>query len=271
MSQRQTSDADLIEELHARGLLGGLLDPWRVDDLIENRVIPELQAIRGELEQQPSGDVTLPPDATTAELLHAIAANTQAIVGVEFNRDNLPIGMVGTAMESFTEGGEGDASFAVEGTEFITEVTTTGAVDATDPVQVVEAGNIVKPVSSGVATVVGAKILGLASMVTPVWDSTTLAGSDHAAQIELGSARIRADIYFYLAASGTIEVEVSISGESGTWRPHSTIDTTDADQPDEDLKTLPTGYPYLRAYGTDATLNDADIGLIELVAKGAGG
>ena len=131
----------------------GILDPWRIDDILENQVVPELQAIRTLLEigQRPlpvdgevPGDEV--PGRTIVGLLEDIRRNTSAVVAPEFNIDDLPVGTVGETTEALTEGKQGEALFDIEGSTFIAEVTATAELSAFDPIQVFRPDNVVRPI-----------------------------------------------------------------------------------------------------------------------------
>lgn len=121
----QLSDRAIAQEAVQRGLL----DPWRVDNILENDVVPELQRIRELL----AGRGTPAPGGDRA-----------GIIGPEL-LDDLPLGLAGTTIEPITEGKEGDATFELAGTRFVAPVKITRDVAQFEPIEIIADGNVARP------------------------------------------------------------------------------------------------------------------------------
>jgi hypothetical protein len=128
----------------------GIFDPSRLDDILENQVVPALRAIRSllEMDRLPSdGEV---PAGGIMEVLQDIRRNTSAVVAPEFNKDNLPLDTVGETTEVLTEGDSGEALFDIEGSTFVAEVTATAQIGAFDPIRITRQNNVVEPIPEDV-------------------------------------------------------------------------------------------------------------------------
>jgi hypothetical protein len=156
------SDEAVLREAVQRGLL----DPWRVDDLLENEVAPSLQRIEQLLEGQqldgaPSGEVV--------GLLEEIARNTGDVVRPEV-RENLPVEAEGTALEEIAEGQTGDASFSLEGTVFTAEVLARRRVRSVQSVRIIGPDNAVVPFSAEEDILKRSEAAGVVAMATSPGD-----------------------------------------------------------------------------------------------------
>lgn len=152
MAQRNPSTdpprevAEALEVLAANpeaARASGIFDPWRLDDILENQVVPEIQAIRALLDagQPPvDGPGDIPGEGTGAisELLEEIRENTRMVVEPE-------VGLVGTTLEAISEGDEGLAVFERNGTRFASEITATAEVDQFETVELIAEPDVARP------------------------------------------------------------------------------------------------------------------------------
>lgn len=94
-------------------------------------------------------------------------------------------------------------------------------------------------------------------------DSTEKAGSDNAAQLELGHEHRYVDFYFNVGKAGTLVVEVSRDGNN--WRLFDKFESASGGE--EDTAQYSTEYRFTRVYADGADFADADVILLELSSK----
>lgn len=97
-----------------------------------------------------------------------------------------------------------------------------------------------------------------------ITDSTTVAGDDDAAEIQLGIVRQKFEVFFdFETSTGNLQIDVSQNGS--TWRPFATVNIDPTNQ--VDIAKSDTVYRYVRAYPTTG-FDDTDINIVEVVSSG---
>lgn len=101
-----------------------------------------------------------------------------------------------------------------------------------------------------------------------VSDTTEVAGSDNAAELQIGLAMARDfDVYYDVSANGDIVIEVTEEADpaAGDWKEHDTIDTADDGQ--ENIVQASTMFERVRAYADGVDFADADVDEITIASR----
>lgn len=99
---------------------------------------------------------------------------------------------------------------------------------------------------------------------SPISSSSTGAGTGNAVSLDLGDFRRNVELKYDVATTGTLVIEVST--DNSTWRTYENIETAVGGE--ANIFQYTTAYRYTRAYADSNDFSDANITLLELVAKG---
>lgn len=174
----------------------------------------------------------------------------------EIDRENLAVGLVGTATERINVAARGPAIFTVGGSEFRVEVLADAEVQEDQEVVVVGEGNVVVPADDMDITTSGSRLRGTSNTTT----TTRSPGESNAAVVRLGSMRQNFDIGYTVSASVPLTIEHSPDSE--TW--YSLYETTASGS---DTIQGSSMFEYVRVYAAESA-DAGSIGALTLAAKG---